>query len=59
VVSSFQLFFVWVTMFFGFIASKDRVLCKRDLCMLFIWLGGVCLWLVVGCVVGAVFFGGT
>ena len=36
-----------VTKFFGYITSKDRGLCGRDLCMLFIWLCGVRLWLGV------------
>ena len=36
-----------VTQLFGYGVSKDRSLCGRDMCMLSIWLGGVCLWLGV------------
>ena len=50
----FSVFCDWLHIFGGFITSKDRDLCGRDFCMLFIWLGGVCLWLGVGCGVGAV-----
>jgi hypothetical protein len=50
----FTVFCVWLH-FFGFITSKDRGLCGRVLCMLFIWLGGVCLWLGVGYSVAVVF----
>ena len=43
-----------VTKVFGFIISKDRGMFGWGLCMLFIWLGGVRLWLGVGYGVGAV-----
>ena len=51
-VSSFLLL---VTMVFGCIISKARDLCGRVLCVLFIWLVRVCLWLGVCYGVGAVF----
>ena len=44
-----------VTRFFGFMTSKDRGLCGRVLCMMFMWLDGVCLWLGVGCSIVVVF----
>ena len=34
-----------VTKFFGYSTSKDRDMCGRGLCVSFIWLDGVCLWL--------------
>ena len=49
-------FLCLVTNFVGYITSKVRGLWGRDLCMLFIWLGGICLWLGDGFDVGAVFF---
>ena len=41
------MFLCLVTKFVGCITSKDRGLCGRDLCMLFVWMCGVCLWLGV------------
>ncbi len=41
-----------VTKVFGFIISKGRGRCGRGLCVLFICLGGMWLWLGVGCGVG-------
>ena len=43
-----------VTKVFGFVISKGGGVCGRGLCVLFIWLGGVPLWLGVDYVVGAV-----
>ena len=43
-----------VTQFLGFLRSKVRGLCGKVLCMSFIWLDGVCLWLGVGTDVGVV-----
>jgi len=36
-----------VTNLFGYSASKDMGMCGRGLCVPFIWLGGVWLWLGV------------
>jgi hypothetical protein len=43
-----------VTKVFGFIISKASGLCGRVLCVLFIWMVGVCSWLGVCYGVGAV-----
>jgi hypothetical protein len=43
-----------VTKVFGFVISKGGDLCGRGLCVLFVWLCGVPLWLGAGYGVGAV-----
>jgi len=50
----FSVFFDWLQKCLVSLHLKIEGLCGRDLCMLFIWLDGVCLWLGVGCGVGAV-----
>ena len=44
-----------VTIFFDFFTSKGRGMCGKVLCISFIWLDGVCLWLGVGVDAGIVF----
>ena len=43
-----------VTNIFGFLTSKFGGLCGKVLCMSFIWLYGICLWLGVGADIGGV-----
>jgi len=44
----------FVTISFGFFTSKGRGLYGKVLCMSFIWLDEVCLWLGVGADAGVV-----
>ena len=48
-------FLCLVTQFVGFFTSKVRGLCGNILCMSFMWLDGVCLWLGVGAELGVLF----
>jgi hypothetical protein len=43
----FFVFLCLVTIFLDYSTSKDRGLCGRGMCVPFIWLGGVSMWLDV------------
>jgi hypothetical protein len=47
-------FLCLLTKFLDYSTSKDIGLCRRGLCVPFIWLGGGCLWLGVCFVAGVV-----